>query len=193
MGEGQIQDARRQETGGRARQGSTVGWGHVNSGPEVSLERNYFQGPPDYMAFTVIQRGFLLYEMVHWQRVAPPNNSIMSLSKVPVCITKPSKMPVNCRAKSLHALLQRHCMSWVTWILSAEVILSEVRGHDLPFQTFSKFNAAVETALDFRSDITCGRQKLGAQKSQSTCISWCLTSGENTVHVSFLFSPHRPH
>lgn len=57
MGEGQIQDARLQEIGGRARQGSTVGWCHVNSGPEVSLERNCFQGPPDYMAFTVIQRG----------------------------------------------------------------------------------------------------------------------------------------
>lgn len=160
MGEGQIQDARLWETGGGARQGGTMGWCHVNAGPEVSLkiERADLQAPPGNMAFTVIQRDSFLYEEVHWQRVAPPNNSTMSLWKVSISITKLSKRPANCRARSLCTSFQRHCMSWVTWILLAEVILSEVRGHHLSSLTFNKLNTAVGTALDFSSDSTCGGQ-----------------------------------
>lgn len=170
MREGQVQDARLQETGGRTRPGSTVGWFYVNTGPEVIWERACFQGSPGYTAFIVIQRGSLLYEIVHWQTVAPTNNFTMSLSKVPVSITKPGKMPASCKTRSFIALSQRRCMTCVTWILLAEVmILREVRGHHLPSQTFGKFNTAMETALDFRPDITSGHQKLGAQKSQSTC------------------------
>lgn len=112
----------------------------------------------------------------------------MSLWKVSVSITKLSKRPANYRARSLCALSQRHCMSWVTWILLAEVILSEVRGHHLSLLTFNKLNTAVQTALDFRSDST----ELGAQKSWFTRIYWCLTSGANPVHISFFFSISPP-
>lgn len=108
----------------------------------------------------------------------------MSLWKVSVSITKLSKRPANYRARSLCALSQRHCMSWVTWILLAEVILSEVKGHHLSLLTFNKLNTAVQTALDFSSDST----ELGAQKSWFTRIYWCLTSGANPVHISFFFS-----
>lgn len=118
----------------------------------------YLWAPSRNNIFIVIQRGYVLHEVTHWQRVALPNDSANIPLESPRQCHWIRKRTTTCRTRSLHALSQD--IAWVgSWILLAEVILSEVRGHHLPPQTFSKFNTAMGAALYFRSAITCEDHK----------------------------------